>query len=183
MAAEDKKKQAEADAKKTDAAPAEGEQPAEEGKKKKSLLPIIIIAVLVVGAAAGAGFYFLSGKPAEEGHASAEEEEKKVEEAVPHAFYDLPEMIINLSSPADESRFLKLKVTLELTSEEEKKKIETVIPRVVDDFQVYLRELRAEDLQGSVGTYRLKQSLLMRANQAAYPVEVSNVLVREMLVQ
>jgi flagellar FliL protein len=180
MAAEDKKAQTDAEAAKSDEAGKEGDA-GTEGGKKKSLLPIIIVAVLVVGAAAGAGFYFLSGKPAE-GEAT-QEEEKKVEEAVPHAFHDMPEMIINLSSPADENRFLKLKVTLELVSEEEAKKLEAVLPRVVDDFQVYLRELRAEDLQGSVGSYRLKQSLLMRANQSAYPVQVTNVLVREMLVQ
>lgn len=179
MAAEDKKAQTEAEAAKSDGAAKEGEEGA-EGAKKKSILPIIIIAVLVVGAAAGAGFYFLSGKPAGETPAKAE---KKAEEVVPHAFHDMPEMIINLSSPADESNFLKLKVTLELVSAEEAKKLEAVLPRVVDDFQVYLRELRAEDLQGSVGTYRLKQSLLMRANQSAYPVQVTNVLVREMLVQ
>lgn len=178
-AAEDKKPQAEGEAAKSEAGATEGEAGA-EGAKKKSLLPFIIAGVLVVGAAAGAGFYFMSAAPAEEGHKT---EETKVEEALPHAFHDLPEMIVNLSSPSDENHFLKLKVTLELVSEEEAKKLETVLPRVIDDFQVYLRELRPEDLQGSVGTYRLKQSLLMRANQSAYPVQITNVLVREMLVQ
>lgn len=176
MAAEDKKPQDTAEA------PAEGEgKEGEEGGKKKSLLPIIIAASLVVAGAAGAGFYFMTSKTSGDEHQT--EETKKDVEVVPHAFHDLPEMIINLASPADESHFLKLKVTLELTSEEEKKKLEGVLPRVIDDFQVYLRELRPEDLQGSVGSYRLKQSLLMRANQSAYPVQVTNVLVREMLVQ
>lgn len=177
-AAEEKKPQAEGDAAKSEGAAKEGEEG--EAPKKKSFLIFIIIGVVVVLAAAGAGFFFLNGKPAEEG---AKTEEKKVEEAVPHAFHDLPEMIVNLSSSTDESHFLKLKATLELVSEEEAKKLETVLPRVIDDFQVYLRELRPEDLQGSVGTYRLKQSLLMRANQSAYPVQITNVLVREMLVQ
>lgn len=180
-AAEDKKTQAEGDAAKPEGAAKEGEEGAETPKKKSMLLFIIIGAVVVLGAA-GAGFYFMSAAPAAEegGHKT---EDKKVEEAVPHAFHDLPEMVVNLSSPADESHFLKLKLTLELVSEEEAKKLETVLPRVIDDFQVYLRELRPEDLQGSVGSYRLKQSLLMRANQSAYPVQITNVLVREMLVQ
>lgn len=178
-AAEEKKPQAESEAAKPEGAAKEGEEGA-EAPKKKSFLIFIIIGVVVVLAAAGAGFFFLSGKPAEEG---TKTEEKKVAEAVPHAFHDLPEMIVNLSSSTDESHFLKLKATLELVSEEEAKKLETVLPRVIDDFQVYLRELRPEDLQGSVGTYRLKQSLLMRANQSAYPVQITNVLVREMLVQ
>ena len=57
------------------------------------------------------------------------------------------------------------------------------MPRVVDNFQIYLRELRIEDLRGSGGVYRLREELLARVNAAVAPVKVTDVLFKEMLVQ
>ena len=57
------------------------------------------------------------------------------------------------------------------------------MPRIVDNFQVYLRELRLEDLRGSAGLYRLREELLSRVNIAAQPAQVNDVLFKEMLVQ
>jgi flagellar FliL protein len=61
--------------------------------------------------------------------------------------------------------------------------LDKALPRIVDRFQVYLRELRAEDISGSAGVYRLKEELLSRVNAAITPKEVKDVLFREMLVQ
>ena len=61
--------------------------------------------------------------------------------------------------------------------------IEEMMPRIVDNFQVYLRELRVEDLKGSAGMYRLREELLKRVNVAVAPVKVNDVLFKEMLVQ
>ena len=61
--------------------------------------------------------------------------------------------------------------------------MEKLLPRIIDRFQVYLRELRAEDISGSAGVYRLKEELLGRVNKAIEPAKVSDVLFREMLVQ
>ena len=54
---------------------------------------------------------------------------------------------------------------------------------MVDNFQVYLRELRVEDLRGSAGIYRLREELLARVNSAVRPTKVKDVLFKEMLVQ
>ena len=57
------------------------------------------------------------------------------------------------------------------------------MPRIIDNFQVYLRELRVEDLQGSAGMLRLREELMMRVNNAVKPAKVNDVLFKEMLVQ
>lgn len=54
---------------------------------------------------------------------------------------------------------------------------------MIDQFQVYLRELRVEDLQGSAGMYRLREELLIRVSAAVKPAKVSDILFKEMLVQ
>ena len=170
---------------------ATGGEEASGGKSKKMLI-IVIVAVLLIGGAGAGGFFFLTGsdKPeaaaADEAHAGEAGTAAAAAEGVAPAqavFYELPEMTVNLSSQGKAGRYLRLKVNLELARPGDIEAVERVLPRIVDDFQVYLRELRAEDLKGSAGMYRLKEALLLRANQAAQPVEINSVLFKEMLVQ
>lgn len=173
-------------------AAAEGEEGAEgEGKKgmNKKLL-LIILPILLLGV--GGGLYFsgvIGGKDevAVEGeeHAAEGDDAAHGEEHGENpnaAFYALPDLIVNLSSSSG-SRYLKLKVQLELENEADLPAIEAVTPRVIDQFQTYLREMRVEDLRGSAGIYRLRQELLYRVNIAAHPVKVKDVLFQEMLIQ
>jgi flagellar FliL protein len=70
-----------------------------------------------------------------------------------------------------------------LESEEDILRITEIMPRIIDNFQVYLRELRVEDLKGSAGMYRLREELLTRVSAAAHPIRVNDILFKEMLVQ
>jgi flagellar FliL protein len=58
-----------------------------------------------------------------------------------------------------------------------------MMPKISDVFQMYLRELRPADMQGSVGLYRLKEELLLRVNKIVYPAQVNDLLFKEVLVQ
>ena len=163
------------------AAEAEGEgAPKKKGGLVKMLLFIGLPAVLVLGGAAYF-FLFMGGEEAtaegEHGgeHAAAEEH--------PPVFMDLPDMLVNLSSPSGDRAILKLTVALELADAETQAKIQPVMPRVIDNFQVFLRELRVEDLSGSAGMFRLKEELVRRVNLAVAPVQVRDVLFKEMLIQ
>jgi flagellar FliL protein len=98
-------------------------------------------------------------------------------------FYDVPDMVVNLSNDGRRKTFLKLQVSLELENEADKQAVEKVMPRVIDHFQTYLRQLRTQDLSGSAGIYRMRQELLARVRTAVYPVEVKDVLFREVLIQ
>lgn len=153
----------------------------QEGGGKKKLVIILVVGLLIVCIAAAAGFYFLKG-----GEEHAAEEAHVAEDVAPMPteshYFELPDLTVNLAS-AGGNRFLRLKVVLEVGSAEDLARLEQVRPRIVDDFQVYLRELRPEDLRGSAGSYRLRHDLLLRANQAAQPARVVNVLFKEFLVQ
>lgn len=98
-------------------------------------------------------------------------------------FFEVPDLIVNLNTSGRKSTFLKIKIALELESPQDVDRINEVLPRIVDNFQVYLRELRVDDLNGSAGMYRLREELLRRVNIAARPVRVRDVLFKEMLVQ
>lgn len=98
-------------------------------------------------------------------------------------FVDMDDLIVNLAMPPGKKpSYLKLKVTLEL-DRPDTPALDAAKPRIVDTFQVYLRELRPEDLQGSVGVVRLKEELLQRVNAAVAPIEVRAVLFKDFLVQ
>jgi flagellar protein FliL len=100
-------------------------------------------------------------------------------------FYDMPEILVNLNSQGQQRKqnFLKIRVSFELGSPLDVPKVEAVMPRIVDNFQVYLRELRVDDLQGSAGMLRLREELLTRVNAAIKPAKVNDVLFKEILVQ
>jgi len=147
---------------------------------KKLVLFVALPAILLLaGGGAGAWFLLSGGEPAQE-EAGADPKKAAAAKAV---FYELPEMLVNLNSGGKQTNYLRIRIALELESAEATGKIEAVLPRVVDHFQVYLRELRIEDLNGSAGMVRLKEELLTRVNAAAQGAKVNDVLFKEMLIQ
>ncbi len=168
----------------------EGEESSGGGKRKKLLLLVILVVLMVVGGLAAAYFTGLAdpllngggseehtSAPAADGHAAPGSE---VQAAI---FYDLPEMLVDLNTQGRKRTFLKIRVSLELASPSDTALVESVMPRIIDNFQVYLRELRLEDLQGAAGIYRLREELLVRVNQAVRPAKVNDVLFKDMLIQ
>lgn len=158
----------------------EGQEGEGRGGGKKKLIIVLLLGLIIVCAAAAAGFYFL--KTHEEPVPETPVAEAEAPLPSESHYFDLPDLTVNLAS-AGGNRFLRLRVVLEVGSAADLARLEQVRPRIIDDFQVYLRELRPEDLKGSAGSYRLRHDLLLRANQAAQPARVVNVLFKEFLVQ
>jgi flagellar FliL protein len=158
--------------------------PVRQGGGRNNLVLILLPILLIVGAGAGAYFTGLLDPLLHPKHkeavAAPEEKPQEVQAAI---FYDLPEILVNLNTSGRKQNFLKIRVSLELGSPLEVPKVESVMPRIIDDFQVYLRELRIEDLQGSAGILRLREELLNRVNNEVKPAKINDVLFKEMLVQ
>ena len=136
-----------------------------------------MVLLLAIGGG-GAGLYFsglLGG-----GHEEVSEDASLAPKIV---YYDLDEFLVNLNNPGRQVSFLKMIVTLELPSEAMRGDVESNLPRIRDSFQVYLRELRNSDLQGSAGIHRLKEELLLRINAILAPDKVNDILFKEIIVQ
>ncbi len=153
------------------------------GGKRKLIIIIGLVLLLVVGGLAAAYFTGLLDPVIAllTGESSRTEESDVV--AGQAVFLDLPELLVNLNTGGRKSSYLKIRVALELESETDIPRIERLMPRIMDNFQVYLRELRVDDLKGSAGMYRLREELLARVSAAAAPAQVNDVLFKEMLVQ
>ena len=154
---------------------------------KRMLIIIAVVFLLIAGGIAGAYFtglldpvlaMLVGEEEVAEGEAQPE-----ITEGGAVVFHELPEIVVNLNTGGRKSSFLKVKVALELEKQEDIPRIEALMPRVKDNFLVYLRELRIEDLKGSAGVYRLREELMRRVSNAVAPVVVKDVLFKEMLVQ
>ena len=178
---------------------------------KKLVLLGVLPLVLLLGGGGAAVMMMSGGGDAEEahalaeshdsGHSEAQHEEKPAEEDIQVTdgdgrdlgvvkfagtdliFFELPDMIVNLNTSGSQPRFLKIKVALEFGDRKIVTRLRRDMPRIIDHFQIYLRELRREDLRGSAGMYRLKEELMIRVNQTVQPSRIRDVLFKEMLVQ
>lgn len=149
---------------------------------KKKLLIIVGAVVLLIGG--GAGAFVAGALDGVLGKATPDEAAtEKPAAPIETSFFALPDMVVSLNTGERKTTFLKMRVSLELTNPADQAKIERVMPRVIDYCQVYLRELRLDDLRGSAGTLRLREELLRRINVAVAPVVVANVLLTELFIQ
>lgn len=98
-------------------------------------------------------------------------------------FYELPDLVVSLNTNERKSTFLKVRITLELADTAAAAAVERLLPRIIDYCQVYLRELRPDDLRGSAGTLRLREELRRRIAAAIAPAGIRDVLFVDLLVQ
>ncbi len=165
------------------AAPAPDTAAAGGGRRK-----LLLLAAPVVVAALGAGLWFggvlpplLHGrKPAAPQHPADQPATEAT--AKPPSFVELPEIVANLNAGRRTS-FVKLHARIELARAGDAPAVAAAMPRLLDLFQTYLREMRPEELRGSAGTWRLREELIARANIAAAPARIVDVLFTEMLIQ
>lgn len=168
-----------ADAPDAEAAPAKG------GGKRLVLLIGLPVALLGIGA----GLWFtgilpgLLGRGATVPEAASAGAPVVEARAAPPTFIDMPDILANLNAPGRRPTFIKLRSKIEVARGDDVAAVQAAMPRLVDLFQTYLREMRPEELRGSAGTHRLREELMARANIAAAPARISDVLFVEILVQ
>jgi flagellar FliL protein len=166
----------------TDVADNEADLDDEKSGKPKKKLPIKlliigVVALLAIGGGGFAAWKMLKGK----GH---DEAKPAAPVAKPVVFIDMPDVLVNLSnSNSERPQYLKVKIVLEVADQALSDKVKPLMPRVTDLFQTYLRELRPNDLDGSVGLFRLREELTRRVNAVLAPNRVNAVLFKEIIIQ
>ncbi|HYF08789.1 MAG TPA: flagellar basal body-associated FliL family protein [Acetobacteraceae bacterium] len=160
----------------------EGAAGAEPKPRSRRLLLLAVVPLLLGGVGAGLWFGGIlppllgAGAPPPAAMPAAETPR-------PPAFVELPEIIANLNAPGRRPVFVRLRARIEIARAEDTAAIQAAMPRLLDLFQTYLREMRPEELRGSIGTQRLREELILRANLAAPPARVTDILFTEILMQ
>lgn len=176
---------------------------ASAGGKGRGKLVIVLAgaAVLLLGGG-GAAAYFLgffgggaaahgtaehaSAPSGKEGAAKGKAESGKAGEGGPAedvTFVELPDMLVNLQAETSRPRYLRLRIAVEVEDDKAAAAVKALTPRVLDSFQMFLRSLTVDDVQGSAGMERLKEEMLARVNVAVEPSRIRDVLFKEILVQ
>lgn len=156
---------------------------AEPRGKRRLLIVIVVVLLLLTGGLAAAYFTGLLDPLLSMISGAGQSSDSSEQMSGSTVFYDMPDITVNLNTGERKPTFIKIKVALELENPEDTQRIESLMPRVRDNFVVYLRELRIDDLKGSAGMYRLREELLTRVSNAVAPIKVKDVLFKEMLVQ
>jgi flagellar FliL protein len=166
-----------ADSEQAEGAAAEGAEAVAKPKGKLKLMIAVVGLFVILGGGAATWFLFFRSHGEETTHAEAAP-------VKPPSFIEVPEMMVNLvGAPGERVQYLKVKLMLEVKEEKQVEVIKPALPRVTDIFQVYLRELRPADLNGSAGLFRLKEELTRRVNAALSPSQVNAVLFKEVVIQ
>jgi flagellar protein FliL len=169
------KNDTQAEAEKSQATSGDGKQAPRKRLFSRKRMIMTVAGLVVLCVAGGGGYFYLF-----DGHGSG----AAALRPKPVVFFDLPDVLVNLSSSGGErTQYLKVKVTLELSDASISEQIRPIMPRLLDTFQTYLRELRPRDLNGSAGLYRLKEELTRRVNVAIAPSRINAVLFKEIVVQ
>lgn len=162
----------------------EGTEAAAAEPKKSPLKLILFIAVpvLVLGIIAGVLFLTHFGRTL---IGLEKAPKKEITQSLPDhiMYYELPEMLINIQSTSKRKPYLRMAVKLELHQTDAVQTMDLLKPRIIDAFQMYIRELRVDDLEGSAGSQKLKQELLKRVNSLTGPIKVHDVLFGSFVIQ
>jgi flagellar FliL protein len=158
------------------------EETAAEGPKPSGKRKLILLAVPLIMAGLLSGLWFSGLLPGWLGlsHPQSATAAQKAPEPI---FIDLPEMVANLNGNPRRPNYVKLVARIEVDSPADADRLRQAMPRLQDLFQTYLREMRPEELRGSAGVYRLREELIARADAAAAPARVADVLFTQLLVQ
>ena len=136
---------------------------------------VVPVSIVLLAIAVGVAFIAVTAR------------EKRMVASVPSVsaplFLDLPAIAVNLSTADERSRTLRLSLSLEASDPAAASAVQAALPYVLDSFQTYLRELRAAELEGSAGMFRLREELMKRVNLAIAPSRVRAVLVRDIILQ
>ena len=156
------------------------------GKKKMVMIIGIIVGLLILG---GGGYYayinFFKEKPAEEKPADGEEakEAAPVEKDVNLGLmFPLDPFVVNLAG-SEGKRFLKVTISLELSTPEVNLELNENIQKITDSILVLLSSKAFEDVYSVQGKFKLKDEITTRVNRFLVVGHVKDAYFTEFIIQ
>jgi flagellar FliL protein len=156
------------------------------GKKPIGMIIGIIVGLLVLG---GGGYYaytnFFQEKPAEEKPAEGEEGK---EEAPPEedlnlgVMFPMDPFVVNLAG-SEGKRFLKVTISLELSTPEVHLEIKENIQKVTDSILILLSSKAFEDVYSVQGKFKLKDEITTRVNRFLVVGHIKDAYFTEFIIQ
>jgi len=164
----------------------EDENEPQEEKKKSSISIIQIVIIVLLLAVLGVGGFITWKLMNLEMPVAQQGEQQVAPEDLPNAgpgiLVDLENITINLADE-DESRFLRVKMKLEVENEEGKLKVDTLNVQIKDLIITILSSKRFDDVRTPQGKYDLKLELVYRINSLISDEVVKNMFFSDFVAQ
>ncbi len=154
-------------------------------KKKSSITLFQIIIIVLLLAVLGLGG-FIAWKLINLDIPVAQNEQQLAPEDIPQAgpgiLVDMENITVNLADE-DESRFLRVKMKLEVENEESRLKVDTYNVQIKDLIITILSSKRFDDVRTPQGKYDLKLELVYRINSLIGEDSVKNMFFSDFVAQ
>ncbi len=167
-------------------------QEQEEPKKKGGFLKILIIVIVAMLIGAGGGFFaykmfFAKPAPIPTDNASQTAKKPQAPPVIPKKneilpMIDLDPFIINLADK-DTRRYLKVKMSLEVSDKKVEDEIKKRMPEIRDIITLLLSSKTYADLSTIDGKLALKTEIVNRLNSVIISGRVTNVFFTEFVIQ
>jgi len=155
--------------------------PANDQSVKGKRLVVVLISVILFVVIA----YFTTQFLSQNANIPASGEKTNSKNVAHHyssVMVDFPEIVTNLAPTNDKESYIKLSMTLELNNAKDQDGVDQKLNILKDTIIVFLREVRASDLTSAGGSMMLKTEVTRRVNKILYPIEIKDVLFKEIFV-
>lgn len=163
----------------------EGNQITGNSDKKKKIKKILLITVPIIITIIGAVYFFFFVIKAPKHNEGQEVQQTKEKEQVAlesNTYLDIDPITIGLTPSGSKREYLRLDLSLRLSTEQESAAVLTKMPIIKDTLITFLRSLRATDFNSSSSTIYLKEEISKRINKITAPVVIKEVLFQEITV-
>jgi flagellar FliL protein len=143
-------------------------------KGKKKMIIIIAGAILIFLVSGFFAYTMVIGKKLKSGETVQEKESAKTE------LFALDPFVMNL---ADEGRFLKVSMQLEIADKSYHQIVADKIPNLRDAIIILVSSKTSESVSSPEGKFQLKDELLLRANQTVGKDVFKNLYFTEFVMQ
>lgn len=150
-------------------------------KIKKVLLIIFPIIITIIGSLYF--FFFIIKAPKytdEKGLYPIKGKEQVILES--NTYLDIDPITVGLAPSGSKKEYLKLNLTLRVSTEKESAAILEKMPIIKDTLITFLRTLRATDFNSSSSAIYLKEEISKRINKITAPIVIKEVLFQEVTV-
>ena len=157
-----------------------------EAKKPIGMIIGIIVGLLVLG---GGGYYayinFFQEKPVEEKPAEGEEGKEEApaeEDLLLGVMFPMDPFVVNLAG-SEGKRFLKVTISLELSTPEVHLEIKENFQKVTDSILILLSSKAFEDVYSVQGKFKLKDEITTRVNRFLVVGHIKEAYFTEFIIQ
>ena len=164
----------------------EDEQEAnDKPNKKKKIKKILLITTPIIITIIGAVYFFLfiiKAPKHDDGHQIHQSKEKERVPLESNTYLDIDPITIGLTASGSKKEYLRLDLSLRLSSEQESAAVLAKMPIIKDTLITFLRSLRSTDFNSSSSAIYLKEEISKRINKITAPIAIKEVLFQEITV-